>query len=143
MPIVGPYLDPCQYGLKGAPIKHYMFKLLMFIHQYLNLKNPHAVVISLIDLSKAFKGVSHQLLIGDLYYMHVPPRLLLYTTESLMVITYNGATSSSKSLPGSSPQGALLGIFIFVVKYNATGAQLGQLLGVGHRGVVGIVMGGG
>ena len=32
LPIVGPYLDPCQYGLKGASISHYLFKLLKFIH---------------------------------------------------------------------------------------------------------------
>ena len=55
--------------------------------------------------------------------MHVPPWLLLilssYLTERSMVLTYNGATSSSRSLPGSSPQGAFFGIFFFVVKYNA------------------------
>ena len=53
MPLVEPYLDPCQYGLKGASINHYMIKLLRFIHEYLDLKNPHAVVIALVDLSKA------------------------------------------------------------------------------------------
>ena len=46
MPIVEPYLDPCQYGLKGASINQYMRRLLKFIHEYLYLKNPHAVVIS-------------------------------------------------------------------------------------------------
>ena len=123
MPIVGPYLDPCQYGLKGASINHYMFKLLRFIHEYLDLKNPHAVVIALIDLSKAFNRVSHQMVIEDLYDMHVPPWLLLiltsYLTERTMILTYNGASSSPRNLPGSSPQGAFLGIFFFVVKYNA------------------------
>jgi hypothetical protein len=126
MPIVGPYLDPFQYGLKGASINHYMFKLLKFIHEYLDLKNPHAVVIALIDLSKAFNQVSHQMVIEDLHDMHVPPWLLLilisYLTQRSMVLTYNGATSSPRDLPGSSPQGAFLGIFFFVVKYN--GASL-------------------
>ena len=55
--------------------------------------------------------------------MHVPPWLLLilasYLTERSMILTYAGATSSPKDLPGSSPQGAFLGIFFFVVKYNA------------------------
>ena len=126
MPIVGPYLDPCQYGLKGASINHYMLKLLKFIHEYLDLKNPHAVVIALVDLSKAFNRVSHQMVIEDLYDMHVPPWLLLilisYLTQRTMVLSYNGATSSPRDLPGSSPQGAFLGIFFFVVKYN--GASL-------------------
>ena len=48
MPLVEPYLDPCQYGLKGASINHYMIKLLRFIHEYLDL-----VVVALVDLSKA------------------------------------------------------------------------------------------
>ena len=42
-----------------------------------------------------------------------------YLTERSMVLTYNGATSTARNLPGSSPQGAFLGIFFFVVKYNA------------------------
>ena len=54
--------------------------------------------------------------------MHVPPWLLLilisYLTQRTMVLSYNGATSSPRDLPGSSPQGAFLGIFFFVVKYN-------------------------
>ena len=112
MPIVEPYLDPCQYGLKGASINHYMLRLLKFIHEYLDLKNPHAVVIALVDLSKAFNRVSHQMVIEDLFDMHVPPWLLLilisYLTQRTMVLSYNGATSSPRDLPGSSPQGALL-----------------------------------
>ena len=123
LPIVAPFLDPCQYGLKGASISHYLIKLLKFIHEYLDLKDPYAVVIALVDLSKAFNRVSHQLVIEDLYDMHVPPWLLLilcsYLTERSMILTYNGASSSSKPLPGSSPQGAFLGIFFFVIKYNA------------------------
>ena len=39
-----------------------------------------------------------------------------------MILTYNGASSSPRDLPGSSPQGAFLGIFFFIVKYN--GASL-------------------
>ena len=39
-----------------------------------------------------------------------------------MILTYKGETSSQKPLPGSSPQGAFLGIFFFIVKYN--GASL-------------------
>ena len=42
-----------------------------------------------------------------------------YKTLSVQILTDNGASSSSKPLPGSSPQGAFLGIFFFVIKYNA------------------------
>ena len=115
MPIVGPFIDPCQYGLKGASISHYLIKLLQFIHEYLDLRNPHAVIVALVDLSKAFNRVSHQMVMEDLYDMHVPPWLLLiltsYPTGRSMILTYKGASSSPRSLPGSSPQGAFLGIF--------------------------------
>ena len=63
------------------------------------------------------------MVIEDLFDMHVPPWLLLiltsYLTERSMVMFYDGATSSPRSLPGSSPQGAFLGIFFFIIKYNA------------------------
>jgi hypothetical protein len=53
-----------------------MFKLLKFTHEYLDLKEPFAVVVALVDQSKAFNRVSHQMVIEDLYDMHVPPWLL-------------------------------------------------------------------
>ena len=122
LPIVEPYLDPCQFGLKGASITHYLLRLLKFIHEHLDPKNPHAVVVATRDLSKAFNRVSHQMVLEDLYNMHVPTWLLLiiasYLTNRTMILTYNGATASPRNLPGSSPQGAFLGIFLFIVKYN-------------------------
>ena len=33
-------------------------------------------------------------------------------------MSYNGAESSSKNLPGGGPQGAYLGGIIFIIKYN-------------------------
>ena len=123
LPIVGPYIDPCQYGLKGASISHYLFQMLKFTHEYLDLKQPYAVVVALVDQSKAFNRVSHQMVIEDLHDMHVPPWLLLilisYLTKRSMVLSYKGATTSPRDLPGSSPQGPFLGIFFFIIKYNA------------------------
>ena len=43
-----------------------------------------------------------------------------------MILTYNGTASSPRSLPGSSSQGAFLGLFFFIVKYN--GASLRPLV---------------
>ena len=107
-------------------MSHYLFQLLKFTHDFLDLKEPFAVVVALVDQSKAFNRVSHQMVIEDLHDMHVPSWLLLilisYLTGRSMVLTYKGATSSPRSLPGSSPQGAFLGIFFFIVKYN--GASL-------------------
>ena len=77
LPIVTPYIDPCQYGLRGASISHYLFQLLKFTHDFLDLKEPHAVVVALVDQSQAFNRVSHQMVIEDLHDMHVPSWLLL------------------------------------------------------------------
>ena len=122
LPIIQPFLDPGQCGLKGMSITHYLIKLLHFTHSVLDKKQPHAVLAAFIDLSKAFNRVSHDLLVQDLYDMHTPPWLLniliSYLSNRTMVLTYNGEQSSVKDLPGGGPQGAFLGGIIFIVKYN-------------------------
>jgi hypothetical protein len=123
LPIVSPYLDPANCGgLKGLSISHYLIRLLHFIHRNIDKAEPHAVVMALVDLSKAFNRVDHLLVIQDLHDMKVPAWLLKilisYLTERSMVIKFRGATSSTRSLPGSSPQGVFLGCFFFMVKFN-------------------------
>ena len=122
LPVIQPFMDPGQYGLKGSSIVHYLIKFLHFIHASLDLKQPHAVLAALIDLSKAFNRVSHMHVIQDLHDMHAPGWILAilfsYLSGRSMTMSYGKATSSSRLLPGSTPQGALLGGLIFIVKYN-------------------------
>ena len=122
LPFILPYMDPGQYGMKGSSIVHYLIKFLHYIHSSLDLKQPHAVLAVLVDLNKAFNRVSHLHVIQDLYDMHAPGWILAilcsYLSGRSMTMTYGKATSSPRSLPGSSPQGALLGGIIFIVKYN-------------------------
>ena len=122
-PLIQPFIDPGQCGgLKGSSITHYLVKFLHFIHSYMDLKQPHAVLLALIDLEKAFNRVSHQLVIEDLSNIKVPGWLLLilisYLTERSMFMRYKGSQSTRKSLPGSSPQGAFLGILLFIIIFN-------------------------
>ena len=93
-PYIEPFLDPGQCGgLKGSSITHYLVKLLHFVHKNIDSKQPHAVLLALIDLDKAFNRVSHQQVIEDLSDMHVPGWLLLiiisYLTERSMFMRYN------------------------------------------------------
>ena len=122
LPIIKPFLDPGQCGLKGFSITHYLIKLLHFVHSTLDLKKPHAVLAACIDLSKAFNRVDHTLVIQDLYDMHTPAWLLniviSYLSDRSMYLTFNGEKSSQKMLPGGGPQGAYLGGLIFIIKYN-------------------------
>ena len=98
VPIIKPYLDPGQCGLKGFSITHYLIKLLHFAHSTLDLKKPHAVLAACVDLSKAFNRVDHGLVIQDLYDMHTPAWLLKivisYLTEISMILTYNSSQST-------------------------------------------------
>ena len=123
LPIIRPFMDPGQYGIKGSSIVHYLIKFLHFIHSTLDLQQPHAVLAALIDLSKAFNRVSHMHVIQDLYDMHAPGWILAilfsYLSGRSMTMTYGKSTSTPRWLPGSTPQGALLGGLIFIVKYNA------------------------
>ena len=67
----------------GSEEHQYLIKLLEFVHEYLDLRSPHAVLVSMVDLSKAFNRVSHQMVIEDLYDMHVPAWLLLILSSYL------------------------------------------------------------
>ena len=122
IPIIKPYLDPYQCGLKVFSIMDYLIKLLHFVHNTLDLRQPHAVLAACIDLSKAFNRVDHSLVIQDLYDMKTPPWLLRimisYLSGRSMILSYNGEKSAQKWLPGGGPQGAYLGGLIFIIKYN-------------------------
>ena len=91
MPIIEPFLDPANCGgLRGTSISHYLVRLLHFIHMNVDKAEPHAVVMAMIDLSKAFNRVDHTLVIEDLHDMHVPGWLLKilisYLTNGSMVL---------------------------------------------------------
>ena len=122
LPIIKPFLDPGQCGLKGFSITHYLIKLLHFVHTTLDMRKPHAVLAACVDLSKAFNRVDHTLVIQDLFDMHTPAWLLRivisYLSDRSMYLTFKGAKSSKKMLPGGGPQGAYLGGLIFIIKYN-------------------------
>jgi len=117
--IIGPFFDSTQYGVKGLSTTHYLIQFLHFVHIQLDLKKPQAVMALYIDLSKAYNRVNHNLVIEDLHHMHTPPWLLKiivsYLSERIMVMSYNGAVSSPRSLPGGCPQGAFLGGLIFII----------------------------
>ena len=107
LPIIKPFLDPGQCGLKGFSITHYLIKLLHFVHSTLDLKKPHAVLAACVDISKAFNRVDHSLVIQDLYDMQTPAWLLniviSYLSNMSMFLTYNNLQSSQKKLPGEGP----------------------------------------
>ena len=122
LPIIQPFLDPDQCGVKGMSITHYLIKLLHFVHSTWDKRTPHAVLAACVDLSKAYNRIDHCLVIQDLFDMHTPSWLLKiiasYLSNRSMILKYKEAFSSKKSLPGGGAQGAHLGGIIFIVKFN-------------------------
>jgi hypothetical protein len=130
LPIVNPYLDPGQCGgLKKSSISHYLIKLLHYMHFNLDRSQPHAVLLACVDMSKAFNRMSHQKVIEDLFDMKVPGWLLLilisYLTDRKMMLKYRGVFSSLRFLPGSSPQGTVLGVILFIIYFNGAALRPG------------------
>ena len=123
LPIISPYLDSSQFGgFKGVSTTHYLINFLDFTHGILDKNQPHAVIAALIDLSKAFNRVDHNLVIEDLYLMKCPNWLLRiifsYLSGRTLIVNYLGVSSSPKALPGGAPAGCYLGGLIFVIKFN-------------------------
>ena len=123
LPIVEPYLDPGQYGgMKGSSVSHYMVKLLNFIHTNVDKKDPHAVVLCLLDLSKAYNRGSPSLVLVDLFDMHTPGWILSlvasYMSNRTMSLQYNGVSSEVKNMPGSFSQGCFLMMILFIIQFN-------------------------
>ena len=86
---------------------------------------PTAILACLVDFSKAFNRQDHSIIITKLSDMGVQPWLLKLVISFLsnrkMVVRYKGEVSSIKELPGGGPQGALLGLLLFLVLVNDIG----------------------
>ena len=89
------------------------------------MKIPHAVLAVMIDYSKVFNRICHNTIITILSGMGVPGWLLRivmgFLLERELVVRFQGAQSDKKRLPGGSPQGTRLGLFLFLILINAAG----------------------
>ena len=123
---IGDKLDIRQYGgIRGNSVQHYLIELMNFILYNQDSTEPTAILACLVDFSKAFNRQDHSILITKLSDMGVPPWLLKivisFLTNRKMVVRYKGETSGIKELPGGGPQGALLGLLLFLVLMNDIG----------------------
>ena len=124
--IIGEKIDFRQYGgIKGNSISHYLIEFINFILYNQDNKDPTAVLACMIDFSKAFNRQDHNVLITKLSDLGVPSWLLklviAFLEERSMVVRYKGEMSEPKPLPGGGPQGALLGLLLFLVLINDVG----------------------
>ena len=95
---IRPYLDPNQFGgLKGTSVTNYLIKFLHFIFSSLDSKEPSSVLAVLVDLSKAFNKVDHNLVIEDLFNMNCPAFLLRilfsYLSDRSIIVNFKGESA--------------------------------------------------
>ena len=132
MEYVGDKLDWAQYGgLKGHSTSHYLIEFTNFILYNQDMKNPHAVLAMCIDFSKAFNRQNHNTLIQILSDLKVPSWLLkivmAFLSDRELILRYKGKLSKNKSLPGGTPQGTRLGMFLFLILINFAGYESHEL----------------
>ena len=128
LPIIQPFLDPGQYGgLKECSANHYLVRLLHFIHKEVDKKDPHGVIVMLLDLSKAYNHGSPRNVLIDLFDMHTPGWLLAiiasFLSERTMKLRYNNEWSEWMKMPGSFSQGCYLMMILFIVQFNGAGLR--------------------
>ena len=105
-----------------------MIKISDFIHHSLDntSSNPTAVACALVDFSKAFNRIDHNVIVTILSDLNIPTCTLRLITSYLsnrrMCVRYNGATSSEQVIPGGGPQGGLLTVLLFNLQVNLAGA---------------------
>ena len=118
------HIDVWQYGgQKGNSVAHYLIDFINFVGYNQDISKIHAVLAVSIDFSKAFNRQNHNILIELLSDLGVPGWLLQIVMGFLenrwLEVHYKGETSSRKRLPGGGPQGTILGMFLFLIIFNA------------------------
>ena len=126
--VLGDKLDFRQYGgIKGNSVSHYLIELVNFILHSQDRSEPTAVLLCLVDFSKAFNRQDHHILITKLSDLGAPAWLLKLVMAFLrnrkMIVKYKGKSSKVKDLPGGGPQGTLLGLLLFIILINDLGFE--------------------
>ena len=97
-----------------------------------NLDKKKAVIVGLLDYSKAYNRQCHNRLLTGFSDLGTPEYLLKvlksYFTNRDMVVRHRGVNSSKMSLPGSCGQGTNLGILSYLVNINSCGLPLEEIM---------------
>ena len=127
-PFISPHIDLDQLGgLPGCSVEHYLVHMLDFVHKNLdkNHAKPTAVLTGLVDFSKAFNRIDHNVIVTILADLNIPTcalRLIIsYLSDRKMCVRYNGAESDEQDKPGGGPQGGLLTVILFDLSVNLAG----------------------
>ena len=119
-------IDLFQYGgQKGHSVSHYLIDFINFVAYNQDVSNIQAVLAVTVDFSKVFNRQNHLILVELLSELGVPGWLLRiiigFLKDREMEVLFKGVKSSRKKLPGGSPQGTILGMFLFLILINGAG----------------------
>ena len=123
----GDKIDPGQHGgRQNYSVLLYLVKLVEFVMS--NLDKKKAVMMALVDFSKAYNRQCHNRLITCYSDLGTPGYLLnvifSYLSDRKMVVKHRGVISKVYNLPGGGPQGTNLGILSYLVNINSCGIPL-------------------
>jgi hypothetical protein len=117
-----PYIDPYQFGcVKRSSTTHALVHL---VHSWLAaLETPNTLIRTcLIDFSKAFDRIDHNILMHKLSILGVPPVLLNWCSSFLkdrqQRIKVGPHKSSWRQVVAGVPQGTKLGPLFFLIMVN-------------------------
>ena len=115
--VVMPHIDPFQFGcVKKSSTTHALVHL---IHQWLAATMVRS---RLIDFSKAFDRIDHNILLHKLQLLNVPPILLNWCAHFLrdrqLRVKLGNSISTWKPVHAGVPQGTKLGPLFFLVMVN-------------------------
>ena len=119
---IKPSIDPLQFGnIKNCSTTH---ALIHMIHNWLaDLENPGSTIrCCMIDFSKAFDRIDHNILLHKLQQLNIPPILLNWCAEFLhdryLRVKLGQNKSSWRQINAGVPQGTKLGPLFFLVMIN-------------------------
>ena len=123
----GDKIDTGQHGgRKKYSVLLYLIKMVDFVMS--NLDKKKAVIMALIDFSKAYNRQCHNRLIACFSDLGTPSYLLKvlysYLKNRKMVVRHRGSISEEYEMPGGGPQGTNLGILLYLVNINSCGVPL-------------------
>ena len=116
------HIDPYQFGnIKNCSTSH---QLIHLIHHWLaETDRPGNLIRScMIDFSKAFDRIDHNILLNKLSNLDVPPILINWCANFLqdrqLRVKLGEVRSNWKQINAGVPQGAILGPLFFLVMIN-------------------------
>ena len=127
----GNKIDSSQFGgRKGYSVTLYLIKMVDFILK--NLDKSKAIIVSLIDFSKAYNRQCHNRLLTCYSDLGTPTYLLKvlksYLRNRKMAVRHKNKISQIFDIPAGGAQGTNLGILSFLVYVNSCGVPFDEMM---------------